>query len=56
MNKLHESPKEDLSSGTQAAAALKGFRVSQRRLEEDGIVITGNVNKQGENSEEGEHG
>lgn len=56
MNKLHESPKKDLSSGTQAAAALKGFTVSQRRLEEDGIVITGDDNKQGEKSEEGEYG
>lgn len=55
MNKLRESPKKDLSSGTQAAAALKRFAVSQRRLE-TGIVITGNVNKQGEESEKGEHG
>lgn len=56
MNKLHENPKKDLSSGTQAFASLRRFTVAQRRLEETGIIITWNVNKQREESEEGEYG
>lgn len=56
MNKLQESPKKDLFSGTQASAALRRFTVAQRRLEETGIMITWKANKQGEESEEGEHG